>query len=219
MEDGGFPRPGARDEVHADVRVIASSERDLERAVDEGLFREGLFFRLNVVCLTLPPLRQRRTELSQLAAIFVRRYATHFNKPERALSDETLRLFVNHSWPGNLHELEAIVKRIVMTGSQASVREDLVRRFDDQAAGTSSDDECAQPSEAAGLDVAAAAPTAPPMLLKEIARQAADGAERELIARALQQTRWNRREAAQMLGVSYKALLYKIKRAELDGGP
>ena len=63
LEDGGFPRPGARDEVHADVRVIASSERDLERAVDEGRFREGLFFRLNVVCLTLPPLRQRRTEL------------------------------------------------------------------------------------------------------------------------------------------------------------
>jgi two-component system response regulator AtoC len=219
LEDGGFPRPGARDEVHADVRVIASSERDLERAVDEGRFREGLFFRLNVVCLTLPPLRQRRTDLAELAAIFVRRYAAHFNKPERALSDETLRLFVNHSWPGNLHELEAIVKRIVMIGNQASVREDLVRRFDDQDAVISSEEECAQPSDAFGLDVAAGASSAPPMLLKEIARQAADGAERELIARALQQTRWNRREAAQMLGVSYKALLYKIKRAELDGGP
>ena len=94
LEDGGFARPGAHDAVHADVRVIASSERDLERAVVEGRFREGLFFRLNVVCLTLPPLRQRRSELRELAEFFVRRYAMHFNKPERPLSDDTLRLFV-----------------------------------------------------------------------------------------------------------------------------
>jgi transcriptional regulator with GAF, ATPase, and Fis domain len=228
LEEGGFARPGARDAVRADVRVIASSERDLERAVAEGRFREALFFRLNVVCLTLPPLRQRRTELKELAAFFVRQYAAHYNKPEVSLSHETLRLFSEYQWPANLQELEDVVKRIVMLGSEETVREELTRAMrdaeasaDHRVAGTirPPGEAKARLPDATGPPVPGAVTVPAPIALKEIARQAADGAERELIFRTLQRTRWNRREAAQMLGVSYKALLYKIKRAELDGEP
>ena len=125
LEDGGFARLGSREPVRADVRVIAASERDLERAVAEGRFREGLFFQLNVVCLTLPPLRQRRSEMRELAEFFVRQYALHYNKPPVRFSADTLRLFAEYRWPANLQELEAVVKRIVMLGSEAAVREEL----------------------------------------------------------------------------------------------
>jgi two-component system response regulator AtoC len=214
LEEGGFARVGAHDPVRTDVRVIAASERDLEHAVAEGLFREALFFRLNVVCLTLPPLRQRRAELRELAEFYVRHYAQRYNKPEVALSAATLRVFAEYHWPLNLEELESVVKGIVLRGTDADVREQLVGSPPEpvrpQAAATAA---AATPVDGSATVSGQTVP------LKELARQAADGAERALIFRTLQRTRWNRREAAQMLGVSYKALLYKIKRAELEGGP
>jgi transcriptional regulator with GAF, ATPase, and Fis domain len=225
LEDGGFARLGSRDAVRVDVRVIASSERDLERAVAEGTFREALFFRLNVVCLTLPPLRQRRNELPELVGFFVRQYAMHYNKPEMSLSSDTLRLFAEYPWPANLQELEAAVKRIVMLENEAVVCEELIRTMRNPESTHEEGIRDRVPAEKRGH--APDAPAAPPptgsstpvMPLKKIAREAADGAEKELIFSTLQRTRWNRREAAQILGVSYKALLYKIKRAELDRVP
>jgi two-component system response regulator AtoC len=221
LEDGGFARLGSRDAVRADVRVIASSERDLERAVAEGRFREELFFRLNVVCLTLPPLRQRRNELPELVEFFVRQYAMHYNKPEMSVSQDTLRLFAEYSWPANLQELESVVKRIVMLDSETAVCEELIRAMNSPVQEAEANERPAGESLAAEASAPAASTTmsGTAMPLKKIAREAADGAERELIFRTLQRTRWNRREAAQMLGVSYKALLYKIKRAELDRVP
>jgi two-component system response regulator AtoC len=223
LEDGGFARLGSRDAVRLDVRVIASSERDLELAVADGSFREELFFRLNVVCLTLPPLRQRRHELPELVEFFVRQYAMHYNKPEMQISPETLRVFAEYPWPANLQELESAVKHIVTLEDEAAVCEELKRAArhpetarDERAREGSVPD---KRSDAADFSEAPAGSPATPMPLKKIARDAADGAERELIYRTLQRTRWNRREAAQMLGVSYKALLYKIKRAELDRVP
>jgi len=214
LEEGGFARVGAHEPVRANVRVIASSERDLERAVADGRFREALFFRLNVVCLTLPPLRQRRAELRDLADFYIRHYAQHYNKAEVTLSAATLRLFAEYQWPLNLEELESVVKGIVLRGSDADVRDQLVgppveAALPERGAIAVNDTRSEGSVTVSGQIVP----------LKELARQAADGAERELIFRTLQRTRWNRREAAQMLGVSYKALLYKIKRAELEGGP
>jgi DNA-binding NtrC family response regulator len=205
----------------ADVRVMASSDRDLSRAVIEGRFREGLLFHLNGVCLTLCPLRQRRAELRELSEFFVRRYANHYNKPPVTLSHDTIRLFSEYHWPGNLQELDTVVKRIVLLGSEASAREELTRAVLEPAARSvqewrtrpGASDSVASPVLPLGPDVTGA----PRMPLKEIARQAADDAERSLIYRTLQRTRWNRREAAARLGVSYKALLHKIKRAETSG--
>ena len=224
LQDGEFARLGGRQDVHVDVRIVAATNRDLELAVAEGLFREDLFFRLNVVCITLPPLRQRRDEIPILTERFLRQYAEHYNKPPIALAEETMRLFAEYEWPGNVRELENLLKRAVVLGSDESIRAEL-------AAATAARTRLTGPipalqpradtNPASGVEVVApppdaAMPAAPPGSLKDIARQAAREAERELIYRTLQQTRWNRREAAEILGVSYKALLYKIKEAELD---
>jgi two-component system, NtrC family, response regulator AtoC len=226
LQDGEFARLGGREDVHVDVRVVAATNRDLEVAVAEGQFREDLFFRLNVVCITLPPLRQRRDEIPALTDLFLRRYAQHYNRPRIALDPDTVRLFDAYEWPGNVRELENMIKRAVVLGSDASIRQEL----GDVLAGrqarpgpipalqpTASAPPPAPPAHQAASPLpAVAVPALPVGSLKDIARHAAREAERTLIFRTLQQTRWNRREAAEILGISYKALLYKIKEAELD---
>jgi two-component system response regulator AtoC len=231
LQDGEFARLGGREDVHVDVRIVAATNRDLEIAVAEGSFREDLFFRLNVVCITLPPLRQRRDEIPLLTERFLRQYAEHYNKPPITLAAETTRLFTQYEWPGNVRELENLLKRAVVLGSDESIRRELtdaiagrtLRAGPIPALHPRMAVEVAAAGAVASAPLhpmpAAAPPDLPPALsgsLKDIARHAAREAERELIYRTLQQTRWNRREAAEILGVSYKALLYKIKEAELD---
>jgi two-component system response regulator AtoC len=226
LQDGEFARLGGRNDVHVDVRIVAATNRDLEVAVADGKFREDLFFRLNVVCITLPPLRQRRDEIPELTELFLRQYAEHYNKSPLALATDTLRLFAEYDWPGNVRELENLVKRMVILGTDEPIR----REVADAIAGRtfrSGPIPALQPRVEAqeAAPVQAAVPPQPPPApapaalvgtLKDIARHAAREAERELIYRTLQHTRWNRREAAEILGISYKALLYKIKEAELD---
>jgi transcriptional regulator with GAF, ATPase, and Fis domain len=235
LQDGEFARLGGRQDVRGDVRVIAATNRDLETAVADGHFREDLFFRVNVVCIMLPPLRQRRDEIPALTDYFLRRFSEHYNKPAIALATDTIRLFVEYDWPGNVRELENFVKRMVIFGSDTTIRRDIA----DAIAGRSLrvGPIPALQTPIAATAVAARAPCAPPNAetpsaapgtpeppapsgfagsLKDIGRNAAREAERELIFRTLQHTRWNRREAAEILGISYKALLYKIKEAELD---
>jgi transcriptional regulator with GAF, ATPase, and Fis domain len=253
LQDGEFARLGGRHDVRVDVRILAATNRDLELAVFEGQFREDLFFRLNVVCITLPPLRQRRDEIPELTSLFLRQYSEHYNKPMLALAKDTLRLFAEYEWPGNVRELENLMKRTIILGTDESIRRELAEAIAGRAFragpipalqppiyagnGSAGHASLAPPVAAAppgGSPVADSATHPPPATpgtasngngsgtrapsgsLKDIARQAAREAERELIFRTLQQTRWNRREAAQILGISYKALLYKIKEAELD---
>jgi two-component system response regulator AtoC len=227
LQDGEFARLGGREDVHVDVRVVAATNRDLERAVGEKSFREDLFFRLNVVCITLPPLRQRRDEILLLTDLFLRQYAEHYNKPLLTVSADTRRLFTEYDWPGNVRELENVVKRMVILGTDAPVAQELTDAINGRK-GTMGPIPALETRPAAepAPPPLPAAPAEPPALpaahaaltgsLKDIARHAAREAEREIIIRTLQQTRWNRREAAELLGVSYKALLYKIKEAELD---
>ncbi len=221
LQDGEFARLGGREDVHVDVRIVAATNRDLEVAVADGHFREDLFFRLNVVCITLPPLRQRRDEIPVLTERFLGQYAEHYNKPPIALSPETSRLFAAYDWPGNVRELENLLKRAVVLGSDESIRRELADTLAGRTPAASTIPALqpraeAESRPAAAPDRPAAAAAALVGSLKDIARHAAREAERELIYRTLQQTRWNRREAAEILGVSYKALLYKIKEAELD---
>jgi transcriptional regulator with GAF, ATPase, and Fis domain len=225
LQDGEFARLGGHEDVRVDVRVLAATNRDLEQAVADGQFREDLFFRLNVVCITVPPLRQRRDEIPALTDLFLRHYCEHYNKPPMQMATDTLRLFGEHLWPGNVRELENLIKRMVVLGTDDAIRRELAETI---AARTRVAAEAVPVPPAAVATAAApvgpatvpaADPAAPLPLngsLKDIARQAARQAERELIFRTLQQTRWNRREAAEILGISYKALLYKIKEAEMD---
>src|SRR5574338_456951 len=228
LQDGEFSRLGGREDVHVDVRVVAATNRDLERAVADGRFREDLYFRLNVVCITLPPLRQRREEIPLLTEYFIQKYAEHYNRPPVALSQDTLRLLSEYAWPGNVRELENMVKRLVVLGTETTINRELAQALAQRPLVTSpipaligssaAVAEAVPAIAAAPLDKRTEAVPEPPTpcSLKDIARHAAREAERDLIARTLQYTRWNRREAAEILGISYKALLYKIKEAELD---
>jgi two-component system response regulator AtoC len=225
LQDGEFSRLGGRGDVRVDARIVTATNRDLEAAVANCQFREDLYFRLNVVCITLPPLRQRRDEIQALTNLFIRRYSEHYNKPPLTLAQDTRRLFDEYEWPGNVRELENLIKRAVVLGSDESIRRDLAdaiagRRMRMSPIPLLQPRAQASPAAASAPIVAVPleppAPAAPVGSLKDIARHAAREAERELISRTLQQTRWNRREAAEILGISYKALLYKIKEADLD---
>jgi two-component system response regulator AtoC len=171
-------------------RVICGSSRDLERDVREGNFREDLYYRLSGVCLRIPPLRQRKEDISPLLDFFLLRYSEAFHHPLPALSPSTQQLFFDYSWPGNLYELEAAARAIVALGDE-SVALDGLRSILKRSNG--------------GL---------PPgkISLKEASRAACREAEKELILKVLTRTRWNRRRAAEELQISYKALLYKLKQ-------
>src|SRR3982074_1396343 len=125
LQDGEFSRLGGKHDVHVDVRVIAATNRDLERATAEGHFREDLFFRLNVVSINLPPLRERREEIPTLCQHFLKKYSVQYNKPYYELSAETMRMFVEHDWPGNVRELENVIKRAVVLGTEAPIRKEI----------------------------------------------------------------------------------------------
>jgi DNA-binding NtrC family response regulator len=249
LQDGEFSRLGSKADVHVDVRLIAATNRDLERAVAEGRFREDLFFRLNVVGITLPPLRERREDIPRLTDFFLKKYSVQYHKPLMEISATTLAMFAEYDWPGNVRELENAIKRAVVLASEAPIQRDLQQALTSaarvpHAGGSPVRAQVASPTNghhgpappsipAAVASVAPAAPPAParpeppraaapspPIAerysLKDISRTAAREAERELILRMLQHTRWNRKETAEMLGISYKALLYKIKENGLD---
>jgi DNA-binding NtrC family response regulator len=254
LQDGEFARLGGKHDVHVDVRVIAATNRDLERAVAEGQFREDLFFRLNVVAIQLPPLRERREEIPLLTEYFLKKYSVQYNKPYTEIGSETMSLFMEHDWPGNVRELENLIKRAVVLGGEAAIRKEITHsiamaahRFaplgypapthpplyphaHPQGPGPAGAPSRPAPAYAAPIATAPPAPAAPlspaayaaaaaeagNYSLKDISREAARQAERELILKMLQQTRWNRKETAEILGISYKALLYKIKENGLD---
>jgi two-component system response regulator AtoC len=229
LQDGEFARLGGKHDVHVDVRIIAATNRDLEAAVGSGHFREDLFFRLNVVSIVVPPLRDRREEIPMLTEYFLKKYSVQYNKPYSDISHETMRLFMDHDWPGNVRELENLIKRAVVLGTEAPIRKEITQSIamvQHRLAVAA----VPAPSRVAAAPAKPAAPPAPPSpaamaaaaadagnySLKDISRSAAREAERELILKMLQQTRWNRKETAEILGISYKALLYKIKENGLD---
>jgi two-component system, NtrC family, response regulator AtoC len=239
LQDGEFSRLGGKADVKVDVRIIAATNRELELAVAQGQFREDLFFRLNVVSITLPPLRERREEIPLLTEYLLKKYSVQYNKPYPEIAPETLRLFMEYDWPGNVRELENLIKRTVVLGTEVPIQKELMhavtsspRRPSPAAAGfvrpvqvATAADRGMATAPASPPPRPAAPPVAPPppeppapttYSLKEIARNAAREAERELIQQTLQLTRWNRKETAEILGISYKALLYKIKENGLD---
>src|SRR5207248_1431902 len=125
LQDGEFRGLGGKHDVHVDVRVVAATNKDLELAVAEGQFREDLFFRLNVVSINMPPLRDRREEIPLLCDYFLKKYSVQYNKPYTALSQDTMRLFMEFDWPGNIRELENLIKRTVVLGTEAPIQKEI----------------------------------------------------------------------------------------------
>jgi two-component system, NtrC family, response regulator AtoC len=178
------------------VRLIASTSRNLEKEIESGKFRRELYFRINGVCVHLPPLRDRREDIVGLLEHFLAKHAAELERDVPMLNDEEMKLLGTHDWPGNVRELENLARKIVVLGDTAKVIAEL-REMPKL--------EATLPEEPRSFS------------LKLAARAASRQAERDLISKALERTHWNRKRAAQELQISYKSLLYKIKQTGLEG--
>ena len=224
------------------MRVVAATNRDLENMMVSGDFREDLYYRLKVIELTVPALRERRDEVPTLTDFFVARYSRKYNRPARPISDYLRQIFLQYDWPGNIRELENMIKRVVILQDEQLVVREIERNMQRVAAapahagaavayalpagigsvvgssmpplpyapgpapsesGTREEEEEAAPAQEPANATAGS--------LATVAKAAAMKAERAAIEHTLRQVHWNRRKAAQILGVSYKTLLNKIR--------
>ena len=197
LQDGCFSRIGDLEERRADVRIVSISNREVESEIARGAFREDLYYRINVVNLQLPPLRRRLEDLPALADYFLRHYRDRYNRTTQPLPQAIMERFQRHHWPGNIRELENYVKRFVILDTPESILEEIEER--------------GRGPVSAGFQL----PPIREFSLKKFAKKASQQAEHYMILEALKQTRWNRKRAAELLGISYRALLYKIKEAGL----
>jgi two-component system response regulator AtoC len=206
LQDEEFYRVGGKRSVRVNARVVVATNRDLEEAIRSGTFREDLFYRLNVVTIRIPPLRERKEEIAPLVRQFVEKYRRRYGGGLEEVPADVMERFHAHDWPGNVRELENLVRRLVVLKDPAMVLGEL---------GGPRRNVPIAPSALPGVgpDPTAALHAALPedAPLKEVGRRAARIAEREAILRALMRTGWNKRKAALRLQISYKALLYKIK--------
>ena len=200
LQDHQYSRLGGRHMMETDVRVLAATNVDVQEAMKTGRFREDLYYRLSVLSILVPPLRERTAEIPLLIHHFLEKYSEKFGKPAIEPSKHLLDAALNYPWPGNLRELENFVKRyVILEDDEGSLRE--LIEMSSARLRTSPRQEPALPRQQG---------------LKALVRGLKDEAEMEAIADTLEKTRWCRKDAAKMLGISYKALLYKMRQFNLD---
>ncbi len=210
LQDGEFSRLGGESDVRVDTRIIAATNRNLEEAVKDGSFREDLYYRLNVVTVNLPPLRDRIDAIPLLVDHFLTKYNDQYKKDLGELTDSTVKVMHEYHWPGNVRELENMVKRMVVLGNEQTVLQEIAMRGKPEE--TTKGETAGFDLDALGVDFSDGVD------LKAISKRASQIAEKRVIDKVLQQTRWNRKEAALRLQISYKALLYKMKENGLSEG-
>lgn len=203
LQDAEVCRLGGKAPVPIDVRIIAASNRNIEEEIRERRFRSDLFYRLNVVNIQIPPLRERSDEIPALVDYFLEKFRIQYQRPDAAVPPDLVQEMQEHTWPGNIRELENYMKRVVVVGDVEGVRREL-RSLRSKGAGAAKARGPADPARYEGKT------------LKEVAKVAAQKAERLVLEQVLQKTRWNRKRAAEMLDISYKALLYKIRETGLE---
>jgi two-component system response regulator AtoC len=208
LQEGTFSRLGGKQDVKVNVRIIAATNRDLRKAVEEGRFREDIYYRLNVVNIHIPPLSERKEDITYLFEYFLDAYNEKYGKNIVLNKDELYSLLLGYSWHGNVRELKNQVKRLVILGDV----NDMVRYLRDGGA-FATDRQVKEPRQET-FEVASDDTEIVP--LKMAAKEASIKAERDMILRALRETNWNKKKAAQMLQISYKALLYKIKECGIE---
>jgi two-component system response regulator AtoC len=198
LQDGKFCRIGAHEDTSSEARVICATNRDLRREVEAGSFREDLFYRINVVSITMPSLRERSADIPGLVEYFREHFNMVYNRHALALSDPLMRSLQAYHWPGNTRQLENLIKRYVVLGEEDCIAGDL----NEPLPGTLE------------IDI----PEEGPVPLKKMTRLAVNRLERHIILKVLQAHQWNRRRAAEVLKISYRALLYKIHDTGLSPG-
>lgn len=201
LQDKQYARLGGRNSVHVDVRVIAATNVDVQEAISQGRMRDDLYYRLSVVTIHVPPLRERPADIPLLLRSALAKYQAEFGQEASEPPCSLIELAAQYSWPGNVRELENFAKRHVILGdAEESIRE--------LQSATLKQEHTVAPVPNGNR----------PQTLKSVVRMLKDEAEARAIAEALKQTRWCRKDAARMLGISYKALLYKIRQLGLDPG-
>lgn len=193
LQDGQFSRIGAAEDTQVEVRVVCATNKHLEEEIQTGGFRQDLFYRINVLTIELPSLQQRLCDLPVLVNHLLEKYAAKFNRTAPPLGRHTFQLLERYAWPGNIRELENVIKRYVIVGNQDAITTSLEHEPEEE------------------LDIAV--PVDGVIQLKEVARQAARRMERKIILKTLEAHRWNRKSTARALSISYAALLYKMREA------
>jgi len=194
LQDGQFSRIGASEDRQVEVRVVCATNKQLEREIKNGTFRQDLFYRINVITIELPSLRQRICDLPVLVDHLLNRYAAKYSRSAPPLSKHAMKLLQRHTWPGNIRELENVMKRYVVVGTEDVIAKSLESNPDDG--------EFNPEIPADGV-----------IRLKDVTRQAVKQIERKIILKTLEIHRWNRQSTARALGISYAALLYKMREA------
>ena len=192
LQDAEFSRLGGKKLVKVNVRVLAATNKKLKEAVLKGEFRNDLYFRLNVIKLDIPPLRDRREDIPLLCNQFLDKYRERYQSVVQQFPKELMELFLRYDWPGNVRQLENVVKRYLILPDSDITAE--LRTANPEAA----------PAVVRGN-----------VSLKEVAGHAAEVAEKEVVLRMLEETGWNRKESARRLRISYKALRNKLKKWQL----
>jgi two-component system, NtrC family, response regulator AtoC len=205
-----FIRPGSSAAIEVEIRIMASSTRNIEHAVSENRFREDLYYGLSANTIHVPPLRERKEEVWLLSRHFMHRLARQYGLAPREFSPAMLQSYQGYSWPGNLHELEIFVKRFLMTGDKRQIfsKRPPAEKDRDDALPDSTDSE--QPPLIASFDLANGTKS-----LRSLVKSVKSEAEKKAIVAALGETGGNRRAAAALLKVSYRTLLYKIEQYQL----
>jgi len=198
LQERTFMRVGGTEEIHADIRVVAATNKDLALQVREGKFRDDLYYRLNVFPIQVPALRERSEDILPLAGEFARQAAKRLNKKPVRISREAAEALARSSWPGNVRELENAIERAVILAEGEEIRS-----CDLEGAGGFGEGLAHEPVPAGAT-------------LLEVGRHAQRRAEADAIKKALAQTEGNKTEAARLLGVSYKTLWSKLKEYEVE---
>ncbi len=191
LQDGNFTRIGSASDKHVEVRVVCATNRPLEEEMAAGGFRRDLYYRINAITIHLPPLRERSADIPMLVEYLLEYYTRKYNRQPARLSALIMGEMCRNSWPGNIRQLENLIRRYVIVGSEDVILAELLSRSDDWALPV--------PNGSCSL--------------KTVTREVVAKVERKFILRALQAANWNRRRAAGALNISYRSLLYKIKEA------
>jgi two-component system response regulator AtoC len=194
LQDGSFMRVGGQESRTVNIRLVSAASKSLRQQAEDGGFRLDFLFRINAVTIELPPLRQRTVDLPMLTDYFLALYSKTFHNNPKPISREVTRLMLRYDWPGNIRQLENMIRSYVLIGSEEVLAADLV--VSAQASSTLLNTE---------IDLSN------PISLKEITRAATQDLERQIILKVLEANGWSRRKTAKWLNISYRSLLYKLQ--------
>jgi two-component system response regulator AtoC len=200
LQDGSFMRVGGQEARKVNLRLVSAASQDLRQQTENGSFRLDFFFRINAITIQLPPLRQRTADLPMLIDYFIKRHALLFHRASKPLSREAMRLMLRYDWPGNIRQLENMIRSYILIGSEEALAAELVPARSSHPDRLNTE-----------IDLTS------PVSLKEITKSATQDLERQIILKVLEANGWNRRKTAKWLNISYRSLLYKLQEAQGSG--